>query len=140
MARVSQLPPLTPFPPGTSEELPHQKPCCPADRALMTDGIYPWQPGLRHYSGANHHIMQQFCRGVSCPDPSACYGGGCGSAEQNGYFCAATVRQLNSCFCALTATEGSPAWIMSERAVNNKICMRGCNAQIRPSSSFTFFW
>lgn len=63
-----------------------------------------------------------------------------GSAEQNGYFCAATVRQLNSCFCAVTASEGSPAWIMSERAVNNEICMRGCNVQIRPPSSFNFFW
>lgn len=63
-----------------------------------------------------------------------------GSAEENGYFCAATVTQLNSCFCALTATKGSPAWLMSERAVNNEICMRCCNAQIRSSTSFNFFW
>lgn len=39
------------------------KPCCPADRALMTNGAYPWQPGLRHCSGCqpSHHaaILQR---------------------------------------------------------------------------------
>lgn len=42
-----------------------------------------------------------------------------GSAEQNGYFCAALVTQLSSWFCALTATEGSPAWFVSERTMKS---------------------
>lgn len=43
-----------------------------------------------------------------------------GSAEQNGYFCAVPVTQLNSCLCALTATEESPEWLKSETAVNKR--------------------
>lgn len=39
-----------------------------------------------------------------------------GSAEQNGYFCAVPLTQLNSWLCALTATKESPAWLKSKRA------------------------
>jgi len=43
-----------------------------------------------------------------------------GSAEQNSYFCAVPVTQLNSWPCTLTATEESPAWLKSERAVHQR--------------------
>lgn len=42
------------------------------------------------------------------------------SAEQNVYFCAIPVTQLNSWLCALTATEESPAWLKSERAEHKR--------------------
>ena len=51
--------------------LSHQNPCCPADRALMTNEIYPWQPGLKHYFGcqpSHHAVILQ--RGIT--DRSQC--------------------------------------------------------------------
>lgn len=51
---MSQLPPPTSSPPVGSNDgsvLVTPKPRCPADRALMTNEVYPWQPGLKHYFG-----------------------------------------------------------------------------------------
>lgn len=43
----------------TALSLSHQNPCCPADRPLMTNEIYPWQPVLKHYFGCqpSHHAV-----------------------------------------------------------------------------------
>lgn len=123
---MSQLPPPTSSPPVGSNDgsvLVTPKPRCPADRALMTNEVYPWQPGLKHYFGCQPTITSgsNFTEGchaqILMPVMEIDVAG---SAEQNGYFCAVTLTELNSWLGTLTATKESPAWLKSERTVHRR--------------------
>lgn len=42
------------------------------------------------------------------------------SIEQNSYFCAVPVTEMNSWLCTLTTTKEFPAWLKSETALHNR--------------------